>query len=129
MTTCHRAISLSFAAMGSHMNVFRLHSTKYNILGHVLKAKVTAAAEAAGRPPPSDALLCIASRAAVNAHMCLAVAEHQLAQVQGLSEESWQRLYLDILMQVRFLLKVSVRLQTDTCLLDLAVCQQERQLK
>ena len=109
MTTCHRAISLSVGAMGSNMNVFRLHSTKYNSLGHVAKAKVTAAAEAAGRPPPSDAPPCIASRAAVNAHMCLAVAEHQLAQVEGLSEESWQRLYLDILMQVRFLLEVSVR--------------------
>jgi hypothetical protein len=70
---------------------------------------VTAAAEAAGRPPPSEPLLCSASRAAVNAHMCLAVAEHQLAQVEGLSEDSWQRQYLKILMQVRFLLEVSVR--------------------
>jgi hypothetical protein len=79
------------------------------ILGHVAKAKLTAAAEAAGRPPPSERLLSSACRAAVEAQMALAVAEHQLAQVEGLSDEAWQRQYIKILMQVRFMPEVFVR--------------------
>ena len=80
------------------------------ILGHVAKAKATAVAEAAGRPPPSELLLRSASRAAVEAQMGLAVAEHQLAQVEGVPYESWQGQYASILMQVRFMTTFFVRL-------------------
>ena len=71
-----------------------------NGLGCLVKAKATAAAEAAGRPPPSERLLFSACRAAVEAQIQLSMAERQLAHVEQFPAEHGQRLYLDVLMQV-----------------------------
>jgi hypothetical protein len=80
----------------------RLPTTWHQLdgLGCLVKAKATAAAEAAGRPPPSERLLCSACRAAVEAQIQLSMAERQLAHVEQFPAEHGQRLYLDILMQV-----------------------------
>ena len=65
-----------------------------------MQAKATAAAEAAGRPPPSEPLLRSACRAAFHAQMQLAVAEQQLTQVERFSGDvQWH--YLEVLKLVR----------------------------
>ena len=69
-----------------------------------MKAKATAAAEAAGRPPPSETLLRSASKAAVHAQMQLSVVEQQLAQVERFAGDA-QYHYMKIMMLVRLLLK------------------------
>ena len=84
----------------------RLHSTQQlNGLACVVKAKATAAAEAAGRPPPSERLLSSACRAAVEAQMQLAVIEQQLAQVERFAGDA-QSHYMEIMMLVRLMVKV-----------------------
>ena len=72
-----------------------------NGLGCVLKAKATAAAEAAGRPPPSERLLCSACKAAIEAQMQLSMAERQLAHVECFPADFAQDQYLEVLMQVQ----------------------------
>jgi hypothetical protein len=70
-----------------------------------VQVKATAAAEAAGRPPPSETLLRSAGKAAVHAQMQLAVVEQQLAQVERFAGDA-QYHYMEIMMLVRLMLKV-----------------------
>lgn len=85
----------------------QLQGTWQNGLGCVVKAKATAAAEAAGQPPPSERLLSCACKAAIEAQLQLSMAERQLAHIEQFPAEHGQRLYLEVLMQVCFMLNAS----------------------
>jgi hypothetical protein len=71
------------------------------LVGSIIQAEATAAAEAAGRPPPSEALLYVACKAAGEAQMQLAAAESTCVLEQRWAVFGRHRPDLEAILQVR----------------------------